>query len=50
MPYFRPRVGRGPRNQQRPDPIKEKGATAVMLYNQSRVIKEKIEFKKKMLE
>jgi len=33
IPYFRPRVGRGPRNQQRPDPVKEKGATAVMLYN-----------------
>jgi|LauGreDrversion4_2_1035121.scaffolds.fasta_scaffold267969_1 hypothetical protein len=33
MPFFRPRVGRGPRNQHRPDPTKEKGAIAAMLYN-----------------
>ena len=33
MPYFRPKVGRGPRNQQRPAPSKEKGSVAIMLYN-----------------
>lgn len=48
MPYFRPRVGRGPRNQHRPDPVKDKGATTAMLYNQSKALNEKLEFKKRV--
>jgi hypothetical protein len=48
MPYFKPRVGRGPRNQIRPDPKREKGATAAMLYNQSKALKDKIELKKRL--
>jgi hypothetical protein len=48
MPFFRPRVGRGPRNQHRPDPAKEKGAIAVMLYNQGKAMNEKLEFKKRV--
>jgi hypothetical protein len=45
---FHPRVGRGPRNQPRPD----KGglATAQMLYEQSRALQEKMEQKKRYFE
>ncbi|TNV74359.1 hypothetical protein FGO68_gene10317 [Halteria grandinella] len=45
---FHPKVGRGPRNQHRP----EKGglATAQMLYEQSKALQEKMEQKKRYME
>lgn len=48
MPYpFRPRVGRGPRNQHRPDPIRNRGSTGLMLYDMNRERRERIDSKKR---
>ncbi|CDW91726.1 UNKNOWN [Stylonychia lemnae] len=46
QPFFKPKVGRGPRKQHRPDPKDQPGGVSMALYDQSKALRQKIEDKK----
>eukprot|EP00347_Sterkiella_histriomuscorum_P010260 403376977 len=50
QPFFKPKVGRGPRNQLRPNARDQPEAIGLHLYDQSKVQRDKIEEKKKQAE